>query len=82
MGVALFDFISSDFPFSSCAPNFEDIDITIKSIKWRLGPIKLLLGFLFFGLGPSFLVSITCGKRELVGEGVQGNCLEFSEWFW
>ena len=44
-------------------------EITIKSIKWRLGPIKLLLGFLFFGLGPSFLVSITCGKRELVGEG-------------
>ena len=31
-------------------------EITIKLIEWRFGPMKLLLGFLFFGLGPSFLV--------------------------
>ena len=41
-------------------------------IKWRLGPIKLLLGIHFFGLGPSFLMQGSpdhMGKRELVGEG-------------
>ena len=38
------------------APDFEDYNITIKGITWRLGPIKLQLGILFFGLGPSFLV--------------------------
>ena len=52
---ALYDFISSSLASSSCASNFEDKDITIKTMKWHFGPVKLLQVFLFFGLSPSFL---------------------------
>ena len=54
-------------------------EITIKLIEWRFGPMKLLLGFLFFGLGPSFLLE--GGPDHMREEGVSRRRGNKSVWY-